>query len=340
MRSLLFSLLIVVAACNCHDDKGAPVTPRPEPRDVPPKALTLDDYEAAVYAAGPTSTFAPTTPTEHEAVAKLVPALLDAAWSPTPPATPAKWQAAAASAGFRIEAWTIQGDRYWALVEVPGRERGAGAYIFRVAPRTSGEPVILLQAPHNFFDLGTGRLAADVFFAPRQGIRPRALFTNTIHRYQLTPGDKKKRKDNPADVAHNPEHAFTIATDAFAIAAGHARVIQLHGFGAREEIDGEGDVGAIAMVISAGSKTASSPLSGAIAAAATKVFGPDVRRYPEDTSVLGATTNSQKRVLEKSRRGDFVHIEMSSEVRKKLAASEELRTQLAAVLFDTNGDLP
>lgn len=331
---VLFSMLIIVTACNCHDDRGAPVTPRPEPRDASPKTLTLDDYEAAIYAAGPTSTFAPTTPTEHEAVAKLVPALLEAAWSAMPPATPAKWQAAAAASGFHIDAWSIHGDRYWALVEARGRERGAGAYIFRVAPRVQAEPTILLQAPHNFFDLGTGRLAADVFFTPRDGVRPRALFTNTIHRYQLVPGDKKKRRDNPADLAHNPEHAFTVATDAFAIAAGHARVIQLHGFGAREEIDGDGDVGAIAMVISAGTKAGSSPLSGAIAAAATKVFGTQVRRFPEDTSVLGATTNAQKRVLEKSRRGEFVHVEISSEVRKQLAASTELRAQLASVLFD------
>jgi hypothetical protein len=335
----LFSILIVVTACNCHDDRGAPVTPRPEPK-VTPKTLTLDDYETAIYAAGPTSTFAPTTPTEHETIAKLVPSMLEAAWSTNPPATPARWQAAAAAVGFQIEAWTIHGDRYWALVEAPGRERGAGAYIVRVTPRVQSEPTILLQAPHNFFDLGTGRLAADVFFTPRNGVRPRALFTNTIHRYQLTPGDKKKRKDNPADVAHNPEHAFTIATDAFTIAAGHARVIQLHGFGAREEIDGDGDAGAIAMVISAGQKRGSSPLSGAIAAAATTVFGPQVRRFPEDTHVLGATTNAQKRVLEKSRRGDFVHIEMSSEVRKQLAASTELRAQLASVLFDTNGETP
>ena len=336
----LFSLLIVVTACNCHDDKGAPVTPRPEPRDVSPKALTLDDYEAAIYSAGPTSTFAPTTPSEHEAIAKLVPALLEAAWSASPPATPVKWHAAAAASGFHIDAWSIHGDRYWALVEAPGRERGAGAYIFRVAPRVQSEPTILLQAPHNFFDLGTGRLAADVFFTPREGVRPRALFTNTIHRYQLVPGDKKKRKDNPADVAHNPEHAFTIATDAFTIAAGHARVIQLHGFGAREEIDGDGDVGAIAMVISAGQKSGSSPLSSAIAVAATKVFGTQVRRFPEDTNVLGATTNAQKRVLEKSRRGDFVHIEISGDVRKQLAASTELRAQLASVLFDSNGESP
>ena len=39
---------------------------------------------------------------------------------------------------------------------------------------------ILLEAPHNFYDVGTGRLAAELFFTKREGARPRALFTNTI----------------------------------------------------------------------------------------------------------------------------------------------------------------
>ena len=336
MRTWL-SLFIVITACNCHEDKGAPVSPRPAPvvRDTAPKTLSIDDYEAAVYTAGPSATFRPTTPAEHEAVAKLVPALLEASWgSANPP------HERAAAAGFQIEAWTINGDRYWALVEAPGHERGAGAYIFRVGPKNPDEPTLLLQAPHNFFDLGTGRLAADIMFNPRKGLRPRALFTNTIHRYQITPGDKKKRKgdNNPADVAHNPEHAFTVATDAFAIAAGHVRVIQLHGFGERVD-EPEGDPGAIAMVVSAGDKAKSSPLSIAIAAAAAKAFG-DVRRFPEETKLLGATTNAQKRALDKSGRGDFVHIEMSRELRQRLAASAELRTQLADVLFDSNPETP
>ena len=106
MRSV-FPILIVLTACNCHDDRGVPVTPRPQPRDSSPKILTLDDYEAAIYAAGPTSTFAPTTPTEHETIAKLVPAMLEAAWSGSPPATPARWQAAAAAVGFQV-GWAVR----------------------------------------------------------------------------------------------------------------------------------------------------------------------------------------------------------------------------------------
>ena len=338
MRKRWIVLIVAIgSACKsgpCKDERGAPVTPRPTTTAVAPKTLSVADFEAMVYAAGPQASFQATTSTEHAAIAKLVPAMLDGAWSATPP-SPQRWQADTAAAGFRIEQMTIHGERYWALLEAADRVRGAGAYIFRVAPRDDG-PVILLQAPHHFHDVGTGSLAADMFFTPRDGARPRALFTNTIHRYQLAPGNKKKRKHNPADVAHNADHAYTVATEAFALAAGRARVIQVHGFGSRiDEDDVDGDPGQIAMVISAGDKAGSSPLSAAIAAAATRVFGGDVKRFPEDTQVLGATTNVQKRMLEKTGRGEFVHVELSAAVRKRLADDAELRKQLAAVLFDT-----
>ena len=324
-------------ACSrakCTDRPKAEPTPPTAPGSAAERPLTLDGYEALVYGPGPQATFAETSSSEHEAIAKLVPRLLEAARA-APPPDPRAWQADAAAAGFQIEVWKLDGQTYWALIEQPGRVRGAGAYIFRVAPPEAG-PVILLQAPHNFYDLGTGRLAAELFFGPAQGARPRALFTNTIHRYQLAPGDKKKRKHNPADVAHNPEHAFSIATEAFALAAGGARVIQLHGFGARaDEDDGDGDVGSVAMVVSAGDDGGSSPLTAALAAALVAEFGPDVKRFPEDVRFLGATTNAQGRLLRKLDGADFVHVEMSSELRKKLAGSAPLRARLGAILFDT-----
>jgi hypothetical protein len=309
------------------------VTPRPAPRVAAPATLTLNDYDATVYGAGPQATFLASTIREQETIARLVPALLEAAWS-TEKLNPA-WHEDANRAGFRIEDWTVLGERYWALLEASGNARGAGAYVFRVGPRADGA-TILLEAPHNYHDVGTGRLAADVFFAKRDGARPRALFTNTIHRYQLAPGDKKKRKVNPADVAHNADHVYTFATSAFAAMAGDTHVIQLHGFGARDaDEDGDGDPSGIAMVVSAGDAKGSSPLSTAIAAAATQAFGDGVKRFPEDTKELGATTNVQGRALRKTGRGEFVHIEMSADLRKRLAASQDLRKQLAAVLFDT-----
>jgi hypothetical protein len=332
--------MLVVAltgtACSrtkCTDKPKVDPAPAPALAGAAERPLTLDGYESLVYGPGPEATFADTTSSEHEAIAKLVPRLLEGARA-TPPPDPRAWQADAAAAGMQLEVWKIQGGTYWALIEQRDRVRGAGAYVFRVAPPEAG-PTILLQAPHNFYDMGTGRLAAELFFGPAQGARPRALFTNTIHRYQLAPGNKKKRKHNPADVAHNPQHAFSIATEAFGLAAGPVRVIQLHGFGSRTDDDGEGEVGSVAMVVSAGDEGGSSPLSAALAAAFVAEFGPDVKRFPEDVRFLGATTNAQGRLLRKQGGADFVHVEMSSELRKRLADSAQLRGKLGAILFDT-----
>lgn len=301
--------------------------------------LTLDDFERTVYGPGPSATFVPTSAIEHQAIGHLIPELLEAASAAQPPGAAAlnAMRDEASAAGFRVEVWTIGQDRCIALLEANGKSRGAGAYIFRIAPK-SGEPEVLLEAPHNYYDVGSGRLAAELFFLPRHGVRPRALFTNTIHRYQLAPGNKGKRKDNPADVAHNPEHAFSIATQAFAVAAGDARVIQLHGFGQRVE-DGDnddGDVQAIAMVVSAGDAAGSSPWTTAIASALVPVFGSGVKRYPEQTHVLGATTNVQAQLLRNLGGDRFVHVEMSAETRDQLKRDAGLREKLAVALFDTH----
>ncbi|MBA3452738.1 MAG: hypothetical protein H0T42_06595 [Deltaproteobacteria bacterium] len=334
------AMLLSTAACSrttCVESPVAPPRTSTAPATSSTRTLTLDEYEKVVYGPGPQATFAKTTATEHEVMDKLVREMLEGARAAKAP-DPGGWQAVAAGAGFRIEVWTVDGQTYWALLEAEGQVRGAGAYVFRVGQAASEGPTILLQAPHNFFDLGTGRLAAEMFFGARPGPRPAALFTNTIHRYQLAPGDKKKRAHNPADIAHDPEHAFTVATLAFARVAGSTRVIQIHGFGSRTEDDEDGDTASIAMVISAGDAAGSTPLTTALAAALVDAFGPEVKRFPEDVRMLGATTNAQGRRLREVGGSAFVHLELSSVMRKRLEASAPARDQLAAILFNPSAD--
>jgi hypothetical protein len=329
---LLTVMVLMTTGCGNKGSKPGPVEP-PAPAK---RTLTLDQFEDRVYGPGPKAMFEETTAREHDLIDKLIPRMLDGARAESPP-DPLTWQQEAVAGGFNIEVWNIKGETYWALVEPPGKSRGAGAYIIRVGGSRETGPTILLEAPHNFYDVGTGRIAADLFFAKREGARPRGLFTNTIHRYQLAPGDKRKRKNNPADVAHQPSHSFTIATLAFAKTAGAVRVIQLHGFGAREEDDdGDGDPGSIAVVVSAGDASGSSKTSTAIADALVRVLGSDVKRFPEQTKELGATTNAQGKLLRGQPAATFVHVEMSADVRKRLATDAPLREQLAAALFDTS----
>jgi hypothetical protein len=337
---LLTLVVLMTSACSGHKcSPNVGVDPKTPPGAGTQRTLTLDQFEERVYGAGPKATFSETTAREHQAIEVLIPKLLDGARAATPP-DPMQWQRDAVDAGFTVEVWRVGGETYWALVEAPGKSRGAGAYIVRVGGAPDTSPTILLEAPHNFYDVGTGRLAAELMFTKRTGARPRALFTNTIHRYQLVPGDKRKRKHNPADVAHQPDHAFTIATLSFARAAGSVRVIQLHGFGEREqERDDAGDTGSIAMVVSAGDAAGSSKISAAIADALVRVIGSDVKRFPEQTKELGATTNAQGKLLRAQPTASFVHVEMSAALRNRLAKEAPLREQLAAALFDT-GDPP
>ena len=323
--------LTVVAACS----RSAP-QPTPPPAVVE-QTLTIDQVEDRIWGAGPKATFAATTSAEHEMLERVVPRLLDAARADAN-ANVAAMAADADAAGFRLERWSVDGDRYLALVEK--QVHGAGAYVFRVGPREDG-PTILLEAPHNFFDLGTGRLAAEIFFTPRGEnlARARALFTNTIHRYQLSPGDKKKRAHNPADIAHEPEHAFSIATIAFARAAGATNVIQLHGFGSRSDDEGDGELGEIGAVVSAGRREGSSPLSALIAEKLSTMFD-GVKRFPEDAKVLGATTNAQGKLLRDVKGAAFVHVELSSAVRKQLDGDAGKRALFGATLLDARSPAP
>ena len=316
------AMLVMVASCS-----RSATQPTPAPKDGGERMLTIDQIEDEIWGAGPKATFVATTPAEVDVIQQLVPQLFEA----TADANIDAWRTRAATAGFKLEKWRVGDDHYLALLEK--QVHGAGAYVFRVAPRADG-PTILLEAPHNYFDVGTGPIAVKLFFTPRDGARPRALFTNTIHRYQLAPGDKKKRAHNPADIAHEPEHAFSIATVAFARAAGDTQVIQLHGFAPKADDDGDGEVGDIAAVVSAGNREGSSALSAGIAKSMTSIFGDGVKRYPEDVQVLGATTNAQGRLLRDVRGASFVHVEMSAAVRDKLRADGTVRAQLAAALFD------
>jgi hypothetical protein len=341
-QRLVFALFLALTACGdrrCAGSSSPPPTrpTEPAPTSVVERKVSFDAMEKVIWGPGKDATFAQTTIAERELLTRLVPLLREGARAATPP-NPSEWQGDATAAGFQIEDWQIGGQRYWALVEIPGRHRGAGAYFFRVAPAAEGEQDILLQAPHAYFDLGTGMLGARLFFSPPEGPRPRAFFTNTIHRYQSAPGVREKRLDSPSDVAHNPEHGYTAATVAYAQAAGRVRVLQLHGFAKvsdEDDSDEDGDSApSIEAVISAGDRAGSSPLSASLASGLGKTFGSEIRRYPEDVKKLGATTNVQGRMLRKIAGAQFVHIEMSPKLRSRLAKDIDDLRRFGAILFE------
>lgn len=318
-HGLVCVLVLVWAGCPT-----APGSDRPEPArsiDVPVRELDLAQAVALLWPDDRAIEFRPSTLREQEMVRQLVPALMAGR-------APAEQRRVIGHdpierAGFVLELWRVEGRAYWALREQPGREHGAGTYLFRAAPSTSS-PRYLLQAPHAYFDRHTGAIAARVFFASPAGARVHALFSNSIHRYQAAPRQRTRAAANPADLAHLPEHIFTVATAA-AAASAPVSVVQLHGFAAR---DGLREVGA---VVSAGDRAGSSARSTAVADAVAAVLPEPALRFPEQTRALGATTNAQGRSLGDD--DDFVHIELSAVARKHLASTPADVDRLASALL-------
>jgi hypothetical protein len=86
-------------------------------------------------------------------------------------------------------------------------------------------------------------------------------------------------------------------------------------------------------VVSAGDRRGSTPTSTRIATELGRAFGPGVRRFPEEVSALGATTNAQGRLLQARPASRFVHIELAAELRKELRASPAKLRELGRILL-------
>lgn len=321
-----------LAAGCCAGQQAEPVAVKPEEvpvrgEEVPvaqEEAFEAIDVEEAARRLWPRpgpSAYGPANEVERGALAGLIGRMLA-----DPSATPRSLAAEAKAAGFLIEGWVLGGERVLVAIELGSQRRGGGAYLVRVGSQSRG----ILQAPHGFFDVGTERIALEMFAAERGW--PRALFVNTIHRYVGVDGVKEKRADNPADPCHSAEHLLAVATAAAIAKVPGAEVVQLHGFGD----EGNEDVGAFAAIVSGGERTPTEP-SRSVAAGLREVLGAPVGLYPEDTDKLGATTNAQGRTIrayneEAGAGATFVHVELSAAVRRQLRADAALRGRVAAVL--------
>lgn len=181
-----------------------------------------------------------------------------------------------------------------------GREFAHGLFVFRLGPAQE----LLLQAPHSFYDLGSGAIQASLF----EQLPIRAAFFNSAHRYG-GPGLKKQDRPKPApDLAHRPHTLFQAATLGASEALRELVVIQIHGFQSRQ---GE------SVVLTAGSALQPARIQRQLHHQLQSLFGeigPVVTgaARPE----LAATTNLQGQIL--SSESAFLHVELSRPTREKL----------------------
>lgn len=293
-------------------DGGAPVSERPPVE----RTLSFEEARELLWPPNRDVTFAPASAREREALAAVIGGL----WRGGVTAELAR---RAREARMVIERWIVEGVRVWVVREPDDARRGAGVYVVRegAAPARA----VLLQAPHAYFDENTGRIAARMFLAEP---RFHALFGNSLHRYQHAPGDRVARAENPMDVAHADEHAFAAATVA-ALDAGAAAIVQVHGFRAEERVDA-------AIILSAGRREGSSAASTRAAAAIGEALGVTVARYPEDTRELGGVTGAHAR-LARARGVEFLHLEISGELRTRLRADDAAAVALGRAIVEALG---
>jgi hypothetical protein len=318
-------LAAIVACWSCANGKQ---TPPASDRDthvvtVTARSLSLGEARDALWPRATDVALRPATAAQHDALSRLVSALWRGVDADRPPPALLAW---AQTAGFELEIWSVAGRRTWVVREAEDARRGGGAYLVRADAPPPGA-TILLQAPHVYFDVGTGGIAAGLFFAPDAPPALRGLYTNSIHRYQTEPGARAREEENPADVAHARDHLFQSATRAIvsrrdpadAMVAPVEAIIQIHGF------DGEGyaeDPAATAdAVVSAGRRDGSTPASSRVATGLA-ALGLAVIRFPEDTAVLGGTTNVQGE-LARELGVDFIHVELAASVRQRLRRDPE-----------------
>jgi hypothetical protein len=291
---------------------------------LPPKPLAQclpSEWVRALWPDPAQVRFQPTTLEEKLAFTRLVPDLLEAARTERVP--PAPLVKLARTVGFELATWTQGSDTLWVLREQAARRRGAGAYLFRTGRATED----VVQAPHAYFDRGTGPLGLTVFACAPEGHRPRAFMTNTAHRFRSRPGEKRSDADHPADVAHNAEHLFQHVTDLLARNLPTLRVFQVHGFGEDDVSEREG----LAAVISPGSR-ARSPWVRQVALRLGPLLGTGVRVYPDETQILGGTKNAQARLLQAYPGARFIHLELSASTRRALTSQEQVACMATALL--------
>jgi hypothetical protein len=237
--------------------------------------------------------FAPPSEARRRLVEELAAALAGS--------SPERQREAAVEAGLELIAARDAGGPVWVLREPDGRREGSGFYAFR----PGGAP-LCVQAPHSFFDGGTGELALDVFAR----LRAACLAVNTVHRYSAAASGEGA----PADVAHAPDTLFQAVSRAL-LSRARWPLVQLHGYAPRPDVPSEA-----AAVVSDGTRRVRNqgPVARLRQTLARRLGAP-VLLYPSDVAVLGATTNAQG--LEARRAAiAFLHIELAEGVRARLVA--------------------
>jgi hypothetical protein len=317
-RLVLVALILLVAV------------PKPAPCQTASPALS-QELEAALgpcFIPRERATFTPASPDEYARFRDAFRGLLAELTTATSPSSATVQELNAL--GFYTRSVAVGSAMVCVVSEMPGMERGAGAYVVRpgvdagawVAPvktkrsyavQRLGTKVarVAVLAPHSKSDLHSEVIGARVFAYSRA----RVFCQSTVHR------DIAAADGSGADMAHRTDTFFQAATDAIDGVWTGGLTLEVHGFALSSYpgLDGSTDA-----VLSDGKGgTATPPYAGARSYMQYRHPRPDQQVYGTEVNVLGATTNSQGQQINAAGRNTFAHEEMTLETRTAaLSASD------------------
>jgi len=213
-------------------------------------------------------------------------------------------QKAWAQQGFIMRTLIHKGIPFTVIQEMKNQRTGRGFYLFRQGDNLP----LALQAPHTYHDKFTRHIGRKFM---RDG-HYAALAWNTVSRYE-------------ADIAHLNHTIFQAFTRAFARRYPTGSIVQLHGFSQQKRKSQRGQEAD--MILSNTFNTPSERVLMAYRCLSINLSNYVVRLYPYGIMDLGGLGNSNAKTLLEHGFKNFVHIEMSHKMRRRLRYSRRIRRQ-------------
>lgn len=202
-----------------------------------------------------------------------------------------------------------------ALIETAAERRGRGFF----AARIEGGTPLMIQAPHQYYDLRTGTLARQLFVESQA----MAAAWNTTHRYH---------NSHDTDLVHIADSYLHALSRAFIDVHPDGRILQLHGFSTAKRDSWAGR--RAQAILSNGTRYPTQPLI-QLTRCLSQRLGIRAFLYPRDVSELGATTNTLAADLRRRGFDGFVHLELAAELRQRLIAEPATRNLLIQCVTET-----
>ncbi|MGB7346942.1 MAG: hypothetical protein WBD20_22150 [Pirellulaceae bacterium] len=196
-------------------------------------------------------------------------------------------------------------DQTLVISELPDQRSGRGIY----AIRATAELNLVLQAPHRFYDEGSGLIVRKLFHEHSV----RAAAWNSVHRRQV-------------DLAHCDDHYLNAFTRAVVTVERETKILQVHGFSPDKYAWTANSSAATAQVIlSNGTKFPSRQVVSAAANLKSALDPKSVLLFPDEIDVLGGTTNRQGQQIRDLGSHGFVHVELAKDFRDRIIRDASVR---------------